>query len=252
MLVSRKFLEKMTENWPAKVISVAAALVISVFYRMYTLEPRSFSVPLRIEAGNTTLVPASSYARVIRIGLRGEQNSIFTISEDDIEAYIDLNRYSNEGSYRIPVKIRKRGSALGVEPLEITIEPAEIHIKLENKVSKSINVHPVFRGETAEGFELISQLITPQTITAEGPGSIMENISEFNTTSIDLDGRDEDFSVMVNIINNNPFVSVRGSWIVEYRGIIRSITRRAGYEPRVNNLQEPTLDSLQDEIGVFN
>jgi YbbR domain-containing protein len=247
-LINRKLLERITEKWPVKVLSVAAALVISVFYRMHTLESRSFSVPLRVETNNT-LVPASSFPQVIRISLRGEANNISTIAEEDIEAYIDLGRYTNEGSYRIPVKIQKRGSALGVEPLEISVEPAEILIKLENRISRSVNVYPIFHGAVAEGFELIDEYIIPDSIIAEGPRSRMESLIEFNTTIVNLDERDENFSVMVNIINNDPFIIIRGNRMIEYQGIIRMITRSAGYEPQVNIIT--TYDETEPETGDY-
>jgi len=222
---SREFLIKITEKWPVKILSVAAALIISVFYKMNTLETRFFSVPLRIESAK--LVPASSYPQAVKISLRGENNSIFPILEEDIEAYIDLNKYTFEDSYRIPVQIRKKGSALGIEPLEITVEPADIHVRLENKISRAVKITPSFRGFLAEGYEMTSQLIIPAAINAEGPRSNVEALSEFNTAIIDLEGRYEDFSIMINIINNDPFIVTHGSRMIEYQGTIQPINKEA-------------------------
>jgi hypothetical protein len=53
----------------------------------------------------------------------------------------------------------------------------------------------------------------------------MEAIYEFNTGIIDLEGRYEDFSVIINILNNDPLVIIHGNKMIEYRGIIRNITR---------------------------
>jgi len=221
---SRELLAKITEKWPVKILSVAAALLISLFYKMNTLETRFFSVPLRIESAGI-LVPASSYPQTVKISLRGENNSIFPILEEDIEAYIDLSKYSFEGSYRIPVQIRKKGSALGIEPLEITVEPADIHVRLENKISRTVKISPSFRGFIAEGYEMTSQLIIPASITAEGPRSNVEALYEFNTAIIDLEGRNEDFSVMINILNNDPLIVTHGSRMIEYRGTVQKIAR---------------------------
>ena len=232
---SRKLLLKITEKWPVKVLSVAAALILLVFHRVNTLESRFFSVPLRVETGDT-LIPASQYTRVIRVGLRGEANSILPILEDDIETYIDLKKYADEGSYRIPVQIRKKGSAAGVEPLEISVDPIEVTIRLENKTSRNINVMPVFRGNVAEGYELTGQSIIPTSVFAEGPRSNVESLYEFYTGTIDLEGRYEDFSVMVSVINNDPFIVIHGNSMIEYRGSIRRIVRgRPVYNPANEN-----------------
>jgi len=219
-----KLLLKITEKWPAKVLSVAAALIISIFYRMNTLETRHFTVPLRIESSGD-LVPASSFESVVRISLRGESSGIYPILEEDIEAYIDLGKYTSEGLYMIPVQIRKKGSVLGVEPLEISVLPVEINLQLDWKTSKIIPVFPKFNGTVAEGYELTDQSMYPDSVFVEGPRSAIDNQFEFFTETIDLERRIESFSSFVNIINNNPLITIHGSQIAEYRGRIIRIMR---------------------------
>jgi len=223
-LINSKLLAKIIEKWPAKVLSLAAALIITIFYRMNTLETRFISVPLLLESSDL-LIPASSYASTVRVSLRGEAGSINPIFEEDIEAYIDLKKYPAEGVYRVPVQIRKKGNALGVEPLEISVVPIEINLVLEQRTIKNIPVYPVFSGNIAEGYELIGQSIIPTEVIAEGPKSSLEAIFEFNTETIILDGRFENFTVMANIKNDNPQIIIHGSRICEYRGTIRRITR---------------------------
>jgi YbbR domain-containing protein len=225
-LINRKQLEKITEKWPVKVLSVAAALILSIFHSMNTLESRFFSSPLHVET-NDTLVPANSFTQTIRVSLRGEANSIFPILEDDIETYIDLGKYTSEGLHKIPVQIRRNGSALGVQPLEVSVDPIEISVKLERKIIRNINVAPVFQGNIAEGYELTSQTIIPASVIAEGPRIGIEALYEFNTGTIDLNGRYEDFSVIVNIINDDPFIVIHGNRMIEYRGTIRRIPRES-------------------------
>jgi YbbR domain-containing protein len=219
-LNSRKLIAKITEKWPAKVLSVAAALLLSVFHRMSLLETRFFSTPLHIETGEG-LIPVSSYAQTIRVSMRGEANSIYPILESDIETYIDTGRYLVEGSYKVPVQIRKKGTALGVEPLEISVEPLEISLYLERKLEKTVPIRPVFRGKVADGYVLTDQSMIPANIAAEGPRSVLESVSEFHTEAIDLNGRQRDFSVIVSIIKNDPRIVLPENRTVEYRGLIR-------------------------------
>lgn len=219
-----KLLAKIIEKWPVKVLSLAAAIIISVFYRMSTLETRFFTAPLRIESSDT-LVPSAVFASSVRVSLRGEADGIQPILEEDIETYIDLRRYTNEGLYRVPVQIRKKGSAIGIEPLEISVLPIEIPLFLEQKLIRNVPVFPVFSGTVADGFELTNQSIIPASIIAEGPRSVLENHLEFNTETINLDRRYDDFSIMVNILNDNPLISIQGNRIIEFRGSISRIAR---------------------------
>jgi YbbR domain-containing protein len=242
------FFSKITEKWPIKVLSLAAAVIISIFYRMNNLENRVFTVPLSV-ISNDALMPVSSVESTIRVSLRGKPAEIQPIIAEDIEAYVDLGRYTKEGNYKAPVQIRKKGSVLGVEPLEISVLPIEIPVFLEQKVSRNVYVFPVLSGSVAQGYELTNQSLIPASVIVEGPRSILDSHIEFNTETISLDRRYNDFSIMVNIINNNPLLSVHGSSILEFRGSINRIAR----EERQNNsitVSEPenTVEPVSDPI----
>ncbi|MCL2809269.1 MAG: CdaR family protein [Treponema sp.] len=219
-----KILAKLIEKWPVKVLSLAAALIISVSYRMNTLETRFFTVPLQIESSET-LIPASPFPGAVRVSLRGEGDGIQPILDEDIEAFIDLSRYTTEGSYRVPVQLRKKGSAIGIEPLEISVQPIEILMLLEQRVTKNIPVFPVFSGIVAEGYELTYQSLIPGSVSAEGPRSVLESNIELNTETINLDRRYDDFSIMVNIVNENTLITLLGNKTLEFRGSISRIAR---------------------------
>ncbi|MDR0877115.1 MAG: hypothetical protein LBN21_03610 [Treponema sp.] len=217
---SGKLLARAAEHWPAKVLSIALAIILFVFHRMSTLEDRIFSVPLRVEINNT-FVPASPYTRMIRVTLRGDAASINPILEDDIEAYIDLRKYDTEGWYRAPVQIRKSGTALGVEPLEISVEPMEISLQLDHKISKKVPITANLQGNVESGYDLVSHALSPTEVVVDGPLSVIGDISELYTDFIDLEGRNADFSVTVNILNRDPLIVIRGNGLTDFHGFIR-------------------------------
>jgi YbbR domain-containing protein len=221
-LDSKKILSKAVRNWPAKVLSIILAAFLFVFHRMSTLEERFFSVPLNVEAkGNLT--PSSSYPRMIRVSIRGDPNSIYPILEDDIEAFVDFEKYDVPGTYHSPVQVRKKGTALGVEPLEITVEPLEISLSLDHRISKFVPLTASLRGRLDSGYSLSSYTLNPAQIIIDGPSELIGTISELRTDFIDLDGRTGDFSMMVNILNRDPLIVIRGNGIAEFRGFISRI-----------------------------
>ena len=242
-----KLLSLITEKWPVKVLSLAAALLVSIFYRMSNLETRFFSAPLIIEESDS-LIPANSFTSSVIISLRGEAEGIHQILDEDIEAYIELDRYVNEGNYKVPVHIRKKGSALGIEPLQISVVPIEIPLSLEQKIIKTVSVYPVFQGTVADGFELTYQALFPASVVAQGPRSILDSHIGFYTEIINLDRRYDDFSIMVNIINNNPLISIHGSQMIEFRGTIRRIVReRSNSDVYINNNSDKNTDAAEAE-----
>jgi YbbR domain-containing protein len=242
----RKLLAKATVNWPAKVCSIALALLIFVFHRLSNLENRFISVPLQVErSGN--LIPSSSYTRMIQVTLRGD-SSIFSILEEDIEAYIDFSQYTSQGFYRAPVQINKKGTALRVDPLEILVDPMEIALELDHKISKLIPLRPAIRDAPQEGYELISYSMTPTQVQIDGPSNVLQTISELSTDFIELDGRNADFTVVVNILNRDPLVVIRGNGTTEFRGIIREKIVSHTFEriPIVIIGLAPNLDATLD------
>ena len=219
-MLNKKMIAKIAENWPAKALSVAIAIILFVFHWMNTLTTRHFSIPLTVHVG-TELVPANSFPRTVRIALRGDDDNINSIAEGDIIAFVDLNRYQTRGWHRVPVQIQKTGSALGVEPLEITVNPPEFSVMLDINDSKTVPLIVNMTGRTPSGFDLADFSISPNEITVTGPQGILESIEEFRTEAVNLHGKSADFTETVNIINTNSLISILGSGWVEFSGIIR-------------------------------
>jgi YbbR domain-containing protein len=219
-LNNKKLLIKIIENWPVKVLSVAIALILFVFNRLNTLTTRPLSVPLAIET-SSALVPASAYPQNVRVNLRGEDEGIKSIAESDIQAYVDLSRYEDGGLYSAPVQVRKKGSALGIEPLEIAVYPPKISVQLDQRINKVIPLTAAIRGRAADGFDLVSYTLSPQEVVIVGPRGSLESVVELETDSIELDGRNGDFTAVVNIVNPSQLFTLRGNGTAEFACVIR-------------------------------
>jgi YbbR domain-containing protein len=218
----RKLIAKVSENWPAKVISLALAMVIFVFHSMSSLSERFFSVPLVFES-QTNIISASPYPRTIRITLRGDASIIYSIQEDDIQAYVDMSRYHNPGNYQVIVQLRKKGTALDVSPLDIRIEPGEIPLTLDYKISKFVPLKPDIQGDVEPGYMLNSYSLNPAQVIIDGPSRLIGNIAELNTDVIELAGHLENFTFLVNILNNDPLLIIRGNGVTEFSGSVSRV-----------------------------
>jgi YbbR domain-containing protein len=222
-------LARIAENWPPKVISVAMAILLVVFHRMSLLEERFFSAPLSVET-NSALIPASAYPGMVRITLRGDANTIYPILEDDIRAYVDLNKYTEPGTYRAPVQIRKHGTAVRMEALEISVDPLELVLTLDERLSKTVSVQASFRGAVESGYELSGYTLEPSQVVIEGPKSIVADVEKLSTEYIELSGRSEDFSAAVRILNDEPLFAIRGNGFAEFHGSVREKQRTESFE----------------------
>jgi len=248
---SKKLIAKITEKWPAKVISIVVAIIIFVFHRMSGLQERFFSVPLQLEINND-LVPSSPYPRNIRVNLRGDANSIFPINEGDVEAYVDLTKFQQPGFYKASVQIRKKGTAVEADSLEIEVDPLQISITLDTKISKTVPLTPDFDGYLEEGYEMVSYTLNPSRIIIDGPTGLINSVEELSTEGIDLGNRNSDFSAQVHITNPNPLLVIRGDGMAEFKGFIRELImiRSFGEIPiRALGLREDLTANFLIETG---
>jgi hypothetical protein len=219
-LPSSGFAKRLLANWPAKMLSLAAALLLFSFYRLNRLEDRYISVPLSVSM-NDEYVPSSQYPRSVRVHLRGESNAIFAIQEDDVRAALDLTGYNAEGKYHAPVQIERKGSALGVDPLEIRTDPADLVVSMEKRTTRLVPITPSFKGFLEPGYELVSFELSPSEVEISGPAGSVSKVGEAQTDFIELAGRNADFIVKTRIIRKDSLVSVSGPESVEFRAIVQ-------------------------------
>jgi hypothetical protein len=224
-----KVQELILHNWPAKILSVGCALVLFVFYQTSTLEERFFSVPLLIE-GEGNMVPANDYPRMIRVTLRGNANSIYSIASSDIEAFIEIDGETEKGMRHFPVQVRKKETALsagsgaaGAGAIEVSVDPIEVTVELDTKLSVFVSVLPKTRGEVAAGFELTKTTLNPSRIRVEGPEGLVRHYTELWTEAIDLEGRNADFTVVTRLANTDPLIIIQGESVIEFHGTVRSV-----------------------------
>jgi YbbR domain-containing protein len=239
---TRNLRARLLADWPAKVLSLAIALLIFFFYRLNRLEERYISVPLSVTT-NDEYVPASQYPRSVRLSLRGESSALFQIQEDDLKASIDLSAVRAAGLSRSTVQIEKRGGALGIDPLEIMPEPAEVTVNMEHKTSRVVPVTPTFRGYLDPGWNLKSFDLTPGEVEISGPESAVGRVVDVVTEAIDLSGRMSDFMVKPKLVRGNPLISVVGTDSVEFRGTVQKSLAMKSF-PAVGVAAENLADYL--------
>ena len=218
--MNRVRLDKVFENWPAKILSLAAAVTLFFTYQLNRLEERPLSVPLRVTI-NDEFVPASQYPRTVRLVIRGDPNAIFAVLEGDLEAILDLTPYTSPGIQRVPVTIEKRGSALGIDPLEFRIEPSEVALSIEQRAVRELQIVPSFRGFLEPGYELTGFKITPPRIEVVGPASLLSSLDDVTTDPIELTGRSEGFQLRIKVTEKDPLISYLSSDVVEFSAEVR-------------------------------
>jgi YbbR domain-containing protein len=217
-----KFFARAVENWPAKVLSLALSIILLIYHRMSLLETRVFYTPVVVEQLNA-MMPSNSYPRFVKVTLKGESQNLNAILEEDIETYVNLKEIKTPGTYNEAVQLRRKGTAQGVEPLQISVEPMEIKFTLDHKISKFVPIAVNFTGQVETGYNMNSYSIEPNQVVVEGPATLLGNLSELYTDYIDLSARRSDFSVSAPILHSEPLIVIRGEGSVNFSASISQI-----------------------------
>ncbi len=216
----KPILERVMNDWPAKIISFGAAFLLFSYFSLNRLKDRYLSVPLAISL-NDEYLPSNQIPRSVRVVLHGEAESLVAIREDDITASLDLTPFRSEGIHRVNVRIEKRGDAMGLDPFGIKVEPPEIAVGIEKKARKKVPVTPSFRGFLESGYELISYSLSPSQIEISGPAGAIARTTDIATDFIELAGRNGDFSARVDLLKKEGLNVVNGQDSAEFRAVIQ-------------------------------
>lgn len=246
-MTGRIVLDRVLHNWPVKIISVAAAVLLFFFYRVTSLEERFFNVPLVIHF-HENYISAENSPETVRVIIRGRNEDIKLILEEEIEAFLDYSGYEEEGRFSEQVQIKKMGFAMQITPLEIRVEPRELNLLLESLVVKSLTVIPTVIGYPENGYELIQHFITPSSVEVFGSRSKVENLKEIYTEDIDISSRIADFSTRVRLKKTNSSIAFSGGDVVEFFASIKEVA----VVRAISGVEIIALDlDNRFQIGVF-
>lgn len=203
----KQFLEKATDNWPAKVICLVLAILVYCFYNMMTLEKKTYTVPLTVyEKGS--MVSATDDNKYVKITVKGKRENLSLVTEKDVTAYLDITSETEEGTYTFPVMIKPSERLILMEPLEIKVTPDKEKISIQRKEFKYVPLVPSFSGEVAHGCEQVDYKISPKTIRIEGPRMMVESIDKIPTTEINISDMENTVTIDAFPVNQNSLISL--------------------------------------------
>ncbi len=214
-------LNKLLAQWPAKVLALAAALLLFLFNRFDSLQTRTFTVPLRVVT-DTALVPAENFDHRVKVTMRGADELVSAVVDSDLEALVDFSGHQGEGVFRAAIQVNRRGTAAESTALELSVEPLVLSLHLEKRVSKTVPIQPDFQGSPGRNFELSGFQVVPSLITIEGPRSVIDKVTSVNTEPVELRGKTDSFTLKARVETGSPLISFPYGGTVEVRGMMTS------------------------------
>lgn len=226
----RPFLEKLTENWPAKAICLVAACFLCIFNQYSSLEQRSVPVSLDVtqdgEMVCTTHIPSS-----VSVTIKTSSENIGQVSPEGIVAKLNLSYFVDEGDFDAPVFVELPANLKVLDPLQVTVIPEKIRVHLERNIAKFVKVVPKSVGEPPYGYEVKSVSSEPPYVEVYGPRSLVESVESLSTEEIVVDEQVSDFSETRKVVNLDRLLKIMGgnevsvTAKIDYRQGLKSFER---------------------------
>lgn len=204
---AKQFLNKLTENWAAKLICFVLALFLYLFHQLTIVGKKNIDIPLKVSSEGS-VVRINDVPSAVRVTVIGNEQDILSIQRNMITATLNLDYLTESGSFDVPVTLKVSDELISMDPLEIKVKPETINVKTEKKVSSPVKIEPVFAGEPADGFLVSGYEMNNYFADISGAQSIINSKPVVRTETIDISGLKEDKTFDVSLFSVNKKVDI--------------------------------------------
>ena len=190
----RQIFNKVTNQWPAKVICLIIAIFLYVFHQISLIDKKTFAVPLTI-AEDGIVMHVGELPKAISVVVRSSSNNMKLISINDINAVVDLNTLTAKGKYKLPVNLKLSDQLLTLDPFEIKLKEEFVDVEVDRKTVKFVQLEPSIVGNVAHGYEIKKVDLNPSSVLLTGPESILNTTDLVHTGKINVSNAEKTFSV---------------------------------------------------------
>jgi hypothetical protein len=174
----KRFLrEVLLKNWNLKLTAILLTLILWLFVKGELGAEKVVALPLEVLVPRQMEITNDPPATIV-VTMRGSIQPLPT-------CIVNLQEAS-EGEHTVmltPQNVREpQGSRIEV----LHLNPAQIVIKLEQTLSKEVDIIVPIQGELPKGFEIYRKSSQPDRMTVSGPRSQMESLEEISTEAISI------------------------------------------------------------------
>ncbi len=193
-------------NLVVKLICFVLAVFIYWFYHTETLEDKLLVVPLQVSAQGTML-PAGITPSHAKVSFRGRPQDLSRISNQNISAYLNLDYYTEPGTYKVPIQIVLAPDILEISPLEVEVKDGEVEVAVALKSTAQVPVIPSIQGVPATGYEIVDVRVEPSTIGIFGAEPVVQSLTTLSTDAVPVDGKTSSFTQAVGVRQDSSLIT---------------------------------------------
>ncbi len=214
--LSRLFRRIFIEDWMMKLIAlvITLGLWLGITGLRTPTSTNIRSIPLNLRVANDLEVTNSPVTE-LDIKISGDKSKINQISRDNLLISLDLSEVQ-AGERVVSITPENVNVELPAGVKLESITPSIIPIRLERIIERDVPVKAETEGTLADDFEIYSTTTTPQTIRVNGPESFIRPLDSISTEKINVEGKQEDFTVQQVSLNPvNPKIRLVNTTVVD-------------------------------------
>lgn len=188
-------IKKILNNWPIKIGSIFLAILFWLYVSSTSAKVDNFPGGISLDFHN---IPENTVAisdtQNIEVEIAAEKNIWTKLSSSSLTASANLSGLT-EGTYELPVEIQSIISDVEI----VDYNPSTILVRIEPRIKKTVPVNVKIEGEAGDGLVSAIPIIEIEEVTASGPKSEIENLSEA-TALVRLDGESDEVKKITKLI----------------------------------------------------
>ena len=176
-------------NWPAKLLSLLAAIVMW-FFIMRDQNPVmevTYTVPVQVQNLKDNYIIEDA-PDTVKIVLSGPRDTIISMKADNLRAYIDASGVK-PGQNNVTIGFMPSGMSL------VEIKPDTITINVDEFAARKIPVEIVPIGKFSDDIALKSVTVVPKEVTVSGRKQLVNAVNKV-VMKVNIAGQTKNFSAV--------------------------------------------------------
>ncbi len=212
-------LERLRNDWPLKLVALVLAFGIWVSITGQGRTLKDFTVPLEIDFGEQRIATKPP-PTTVTVRLEGSRTAIRRLDQDQLALAVRLDLRAAPIGER---EVQFSDGHLGGVPRGVDVaffNPDRLRLAVDRRVRRKLRVTPELVGQPRDGYSLYLARATPDIVLVEGPETALNLISELHTDAIALEEHSGSFVAAVNVVPDDPQVSIMTTESFEVRLLI--------------------------------
>lgn len=191
-------------------IPVAVAVVLALLYWAFTVSEEQSTrdfvvVPQFVNLPENLTLAEEGSPRALTVTVQGAPEMVRRLREGDVEVKVDVGRMKagpqvvevGQESVRLPSSVEL-----------VRVVPPVVHFVLDQRVTASLPLKPVFVGQPVAGRQVLGWKVDPPAVKVSGPSALLSKMKGLPTQPVSVEGRSQDFQVPVVPVPTDPEVLV--------------------------------------------